>query len=607
MVRSVKAAAVVCLAAAVLASLLPHVHGLANRRFLAAMAEEELPEPVAGGPEPVDSVAEETAKAEVAAATDAPVSVSQESAVAEAAPQENAEATAAAATAAPAAAAEKQEIPVVKLAAAMDAPAKVHRTKVETTTPAPLPVSTDLVVAVQRGGTGWVRGVLEAVPGARLQLYCRDGAVEDSRCASTGSVVADDYAFLQHIVQNYDKLADVTIFTTDQLNVRVDSLPYVVNVLGSLDSRVRFKGFLAKHYFPLSPKYDQKQIPMNGELLGLCRPTKAPFGMWYLNYVNTDDWDMSHLACTTASMQHTFAASADAIRRVPKSTYEGLMEELGRCGDQLSTAAHYMERSWAALLDTTCHKEAATANLHALQTQTGIFDPAIKLVNKYESQKVDLVVAARDASLDWLESSLRNIPGAQLQLYCQGEAIQDQRCTRLEDIGTTGHAYLTHILEHWDNLADVTIFSTGDLQGDGAMAAFQHVADSLDSTPKQLAFSGFYAKDYLPLPAGYDVTTLPAGELCRPSASPYGAWYTKFVNATDQQMAQADCTAASLRGIFAVSADRIHRLPKSTYQELLREVESCGDRSSTAGLFLERSWAALFAEKCHNIEAINGL
>ncbi|CAE8603644.1 unnamed protein product [Polarella glacialis] len=80
----------------------------------------------------------------------------------------------------------------------------------------------------------------------------------------------------------------------------------------------------------------------------LCRPSIAPLGTWYQNFV---DSDLHQAACSGIAFNGIFAASADRIRRWLLRSYEALCEELVRCGANRSVADHYMERAWKPMLD----------------------------------------------------------------------------------------------------------------------------------------------------------------------------------------------------------------------------------------------------------------
>ncbi len=48
--------------------------------------------------------------------------------------------------------------------------------------------------------------------------------------------------------------------------------------------------------------------------------------------------------------------------------------------------------------------------------------------------------------------------GTKLRLYCSGEKL-DSRCEAMPNFGGENYVSLRHIVDHYDNLADVTVFT----------------------------------------------------------------------------------------------------------------------------------------------------
>ena len=103
----------------------------------------------------------------------------------------------------------------------------------------------------------------------------------------------------------------------------------------------------------------------------------------------------------------------------------------------------------------------------------------------------DMVISMYKEKLDWLkaydkpENTFRNI-----YLYNKFEGNNDKTSTDLgavlggkeaikidlKNVGRCDHTYLYHIIQNWDNLADVTIFTKGsaDLQREKEKMNFHH-------------------------------------------------------------------------------------------------------------------------------------
>lgn len=68
----------------------------------------------------------------------------------------------------------------------------------------------------------------------------------------------------------------------------------------------------------------------------------------------------------------------------------------------------------------------------------------------------ELVVAHFNEDLSWIPKE------HQVSIYSKGEPAKHHRSLPLPNIGREGHTFVTHIIECWNCLADVTIFVQGD-------------------------------------------------------------------------------------------------------------------------------------------------
>lgn len=460
-------------------------------------------------------------------------------------------------------------------------------------------VKVDLVTVADSLQPDWVPPLLRKSPDTRLRLYCTGKAPLDAPC--TASRGRSERIFLKHIVENYDELAPVTIFAPKDVQAKGYKLEYVEDLAKDL-RKGRDASFLARPFHPIGPAYDGPQEA--------CGPSVRPFGKWYQRFVNASDGGWQHIGCTAAALGNVFAVSAERIQRQPLETYKGMLAEMERCDKSLTTA-YFVERSWAALFSEKCHDEEGRAYLQARASGT----EAVMLHRPAPKTTIDLVVASYNAPLAWIEDQLQKLPGARLRLYCKGP-VKDPRCIRMENVGTEEYAYLTHMVKHYDDLADITIFSKDNMLDTGfykptMLETLNLITDQLADTNVRNSFSGYLAHNWYPLGPNWDLFKYHASStdnkikyLCRPSVSPFGPWYKRFVNPEDTNLSHLQCTAVSMHGIFAVSRDRIRRIPKARFEEIIKEVERCrGNNAFTAGHYLERSWAPLFAERCHQEEA----
>jgi len=490
-------------------------------------------------------------------------------------------------------------------------------------------IRVDIVAVAESLQPQWVEPVLRKMWDTRLRLYCTGDPPLDAPCRPIERVGSEEYAFLKHIVDNYHALADVTIFTPRDLPtsaLKQRRLEDIVRRLDLPEKQKAFVGFESQNYFPLTGHWDGPAET--------CGPTVRPFGKWYARFVNATDLSLSRMQCTAAALGNVFAVTAERIRRNPLHLYQGLMREVEHCrGRSSQVIGYYIERSWAAMFAEQCHMSEARANFNAApaarvqlreqplwQARASLKASPAKQAQQREqilkpNTSIDLVVASYSAPLDWVQPQLDKLPGARLHLYCKG-ASKDPRCIHLDNVGTEEYAFLVHILRHYDNLADITVFTKDNMVETSyyhptALDCLNNITNQLADTKVRNTFQGYMARLWYPVTENFDQFKYHASSsdgkvklLCRPSISPFGPWYKRFINPDDTNYAHMHCTASSMHGIFAVSRDRVRRIPRARFVDLLSEVEYCrGQNAFAAGHYFERSWAPLFAERCHNQEA----
>jgi hypothetical protein len=244
-------------------------------------------------------------------------------------------------------------------------------------------------------------------------------------------------------------------------------------------------------------------------------------------------------------------------------------------------------------------------------------------VERGGSPPVEVVVAAWDHAPTWEDKLLSRIqPPPRVRLYC-GPSLNDTRCHRIADHGAEEYAFLSHIVENYDRLAPVTVFTPVSVYSDVydymKCRKLNFAISRVDTPEKRARFPGFAAMVYThvgsfePFNASWDIehwgglTKVMYGkwnvDMCRPSIHPLGAWYQHFV---DANLSHAHRTGVSYGGIFAVSAERIRRHPRAIYEGLLQEDVRCKSHSTTAAHYMERSWKPMFDDTDHRPDALPG-
>jgi hypothetical protein len=215
---------------------------------------------------------------------------------------------------------------------------------------------------------------------------------------------------------------------------------------------------------------------------------------------------------------------------------------------------------------------------------------------------VQVVVARYAEDLRWLDE----LPHRDIVVYDKNDAGDASHgnpparavVRRLRNEGREGHTYLHHILRHWDDLADVTIFLPGSAHAHfykrrklvrvvDAVCAGRPGAVPASRAPQPIHehLAGLALDEWASTDAdNARATRVVDLKPCDPR--PFGRWYaarglppTRFV---------------TYHGVFAASRDRIRSNPRALYRALLDDVR--GHSNPEAGHYLERSWHALLGD-----------
>jgi hypothetical protein len=228
--------------------------------------------------------------------------------------------------------------------------------------------------------------------------------------------------------------------------------------------------------------------------------------------------------------------------------------------------------------------------------------------------KVDLVIARYKEKLDWVKEYLPK-EFHKIHVYNKGpqnvtcEDIAPQKSCKVYDmsdknVGVCDHTYLYHIIENWDNLADVTVFCPGSIYlpykrqkfdrtlnkivetGDTVFIAANNRGD-MGRTVKEI-FSDFVLDSHLV--ANTSNRNNAGKSVVAPAKDrPFGVWYDKHVGTV--------IYGYSLWGIFAASKEHIKQRPKSFYENLIKQVSS--NKHEEASHFMERAWGGIINAPFH--------
>lgn len=219
---------------------------------------------------------------------------------------------------------------------------------------------------------------------------------------------------------------------------------------------------------------------------------------------------------------------------------------------------------------------------------------------------IDLVISRYKEKLQWLKE-YEAYEFKHVYIYnksdepidCPPFKNPDTRCsvTKAANVGVCDHTYLHHIVEHYDTLADVTVFVPGsaEVEYKKPMLDFilQKVRETRDTVLNTFDFKtevgeAMYNFTMETYPTRYDGNRESVGRAPQKLAHmrPFGAWY-------HAHFPDVNVTKSTFFGLMAVSRKHIHQRPKAYYKSLMKHIDT--DKFHEASHFIERSWQAVFS------------
>jgi hypothetical protein len=214
----------------------------------------------------------------------------------------------------------------------------------------------------------------------------------------------------------------------------------------------------------------------------------------------------------------------------------------------------------------------------------------------HKEKNVDLVIARYHEDLSWLH----NLSGEfrHIVIYNKGPKLvgfDDYTVVNLPNVGRCDHTYLHHIINNYDNLADVTIFLPGSCDMsykwpyakrtiDLALAKGKSVFVGHHEKPEELAqfkLDAWVARN------SQNAKANPEEMLDLSPWRPFGTWHEKTFG---KEIPLPETVI--FYGIFAVSKKDIRKRSLQSYKDLIRYVDH--HSNPEAGHYFERAWLSVF-------------
>jgi len=216
---------------------------------------------------------------------------------------------------------------------------------------------------------------------------------------------------------------------------------------------------------------------------------------------------------------------------------------------------------------------------------------------------VEIVVSRYNEDLSWLKNDPYNkYPVVVYNKSNNNNFLKTKniyKVVNVKNVGRCDHTYLYHIIENYDNLADVTVFLPGSL--DIANVPYKRINSTVIlqevEKHKDTVFVGnkddvrYYWYNFtMPEYKASDKRNVAINDETKTELAgirPYGKWFdAHFPNFNTKG------SIISYGGIFSVSREDIRNHPKSYYQDLIKELSNSSNPE--AGHFFERAWYAIF-------------
>jgi hypothetical protein len=214
------------------------------------------------------------------------------------------------------------------------------------------------------------------------------------------------------------------------------------------------------------------------------------------------------------------------------------------------------------------------------------------------SKNIEIVISRYNENLHWLNhepfNKYKNI------IYNKGPnddfyKTNNIKVVNLENIGRCDHTYLFHIIENYDNLADITVFLPGsiDISNKTKKAILQ--VELVEKHQNTVFIGGYYDNvkrnlyDFkLDIWSASHPNNCALNNECQLTPAnirPFGKWY-------DTHFPGIDVQYTSNLGILGISKDHILQHKKSYYENLIKELNNSSNPE--VGHYFERSWNAVF-------------
>lgn len=219
-----------------------------------------------------------------------------------------------------------------------------------------------------------------------------------------------------------------------------------------------------------------------------------------------------------------------------------------------------------------------------------------ELFNLFDDVKLDIIISRYNEDLSFLKEKEFN--NSDITIYNKGEELNGfDNIITLNNVGREGHTYLYHIVNNYDNLANVTCFFPGSCNDTIFQKRYKtHKVMELVRKTKDTVFLGGYGNgrdiygfklDTWESTNNQNKEKVQDHSLKRCYTQPFGEWH-------ESNFPNVELKFLTWNGIFAVSKTHILQHSKEYYEKLL--IQLSDSPNSECGHYFERAWVSVFHE-----------
>jgi hypothetical protein len=215
-----------------------------------------------------------------------------------------------------------------------------------------------------------------------------------------------------------------------------------------------------------------------------------------------------------------------------------------------------------------------------------------------DNKTIELVIARYNEDLEWTTKEPFN--KYKYTVYNKGENENFNKTNvneiiSVDNVGRCDHTYLYHIINNYNDLADIVVFLPGSLDMSNKIDTAERLINNITNLNKAV-FLGTYSDDVKEefydfkldeWQASYGLNADINNEtkLLKSPTRPFGKWFQK-------NFGDIKVNYHCYFGIFSIDRRDIIQNPIPYYQFLIKDLET--HSNPEAGHYFERSWAAVF-------------